>query len=631
MIIKNTIMTIAELINDMHEGNLVPAAYGNRMTGQMLENKKYAAGIIATIIHDWYILPGIVCEGEVIDGNNRLKTFDSFKNENFRLPAKFDNQIVEYEEKQKDENGKFIRGEDGRIVTETKVYNLGGHTYDELPKELQYAFNHFNFGFVQIILDEEEKKIKADIINKMMKMYNQNISFNTNQVAFTHINNFAEVIREDVMMADLFKAEFIYSKKDVMKGCMERIICDTVMLINFPDSWKKNASVEFDFVNDNADVDMFYEVTDLANELTECVDDKVIKSICSKADLPSWLCAFKEFKNLGFENDKFAEFMNGWLDNYSKTIIDGMDYAAVCGDKRSGRDTVNVRRKAKYITTAMKVFLGLAEADAEVNEEVIEAIAENVTKKVVEEITKEIVEANLVEEVTDNVTEEVVEENTNTEETIEETAVVETEMVEEEVVAENATTETAINEVVEDVVLDFEAEDDIETEIEAENNETKTDKSNVLFKSEYIEDVIKTKIPFLRDIECTHEEFDSISNQLMALYKGVEMYKLRGVNVDEDAFEVREMVDVFNKVYDSVADMEVYFEAIDAPGLVMIGKTINDFVCDNNVDEDSAIYVAEKVVENIIDAGANISGTYEQRSKAINGKLADELNKLIAA
>lgn len=565
--VKNTVYSIREYLNDVCDNTLMPARYGNRMTGQLLANNKKFAALMSSVFHRWYIPALFICEENIIDGNNRTTALKAFKYENKRLPKKFEYQYITYEEKVKEvikdektgklkETGKYERDEFGRIVTRMVKYNLGGRTYSELPKEVQDIFDRYPLPIVEFELDGYEAEHKADTINMLVRMYNQNIAFNTNQIAFTRIDRFANLIRDEIMMSDLFKAEYVYSMNDVLKGNMEKIICDAVMLIYFYDNWKKNAEAENNFLNENANADMFYHIADLADDLVDCIDDeKVLKKLCPKSDLASWLYVFDEFKKFNMDDMRFKDFVDNW-EELKTTIVNGKDFAAVCGDRKSGKDNVKIKTKANYIITVMKYFFDIEDLPVDISEDAKVKVVENIANNEIE--TK-----SVASNVTDN-------------------------------------------------------ESDI-----VENN------VSVLFNSEYIIEKIKNEIPMLNDLMCDDNETNIIANQLVALFKNVELYKLRSVDLSDDSFDFAEMIDTYNEVWKKVPDAEFKFVAEDAAGLIYIGKMIADYVEETNNSKIEAVNCAANHLSKLIENNVDISGSYKQRCEIIIDGLYDELRESI--
>ena len=116
----------------------------------------------------------------------------------------------------------------------------------------------------------------------------------------------------------LFKELSSFTTKETKNGTSDRVVVESVMLINFKDDWKKDQSVMCEYVKNNANDDMFDEVEDLVDCLENIHNDEFYELFDSKHTF-LWLAAFRNFKELtNYEVDdtKFADF----LIEFNKTL-----------------------------------------------------------------------------------------------------------------------------------------------------------------------------------------------------------------------------------------------------------------------------------------------------------------------
>ncbi len=295
-------------------------------------------GLIVTTLIDDYIPPIILAEEEdtqlhIADGGSRTAALMMFRHGNYKITSSVEDSVIPYKKKNIDENG--------NIIWEDANFNIKGKTYEQLPEELKKKFNEYQ---IETVIHEHCDKNK---IAKYIKRYNEHSPMSTNQKAFTYIDKFANRIRK-IMDGKFFLDCNIYSDNDKNKGIVERIIVETIMCMNHFDNWKAQAKPAFKYLNEHATEDEF---NGLANNLhrLEDVITLDIKDIFNKKDSFVFLTLFNSFTKLGIDDEKFAEFLREFRNNFRSNkrnakglLFDEIDKEGSTKDKQIITDKLNM-------------------------------------------------------------------------------------------------------------------------------------------------------------------------------------------------------------------------------------------------------------------------------------------------
>ena len=90
-------------------------------------------------------------------------------------------------------------------------------------------------------------------ISKLVRKYNNHTAMNQAQKAFTYVDTFAREIR-DITENRFFLDIYTCNRNDRKNGTLERIVGDMVILCNYPDQFKKDAKLEFKWLNENGTI-----------------------------------------------------------------------------------------------------------------------------------------------------------------------------------------------------------------------------------------------------------------------------------------------------------------------------------------------------------------------------------------
>ena len=171
-------------------------------------------GLIRTVLLDDYIPPIILAEEDntrlhIADGGQRSATLNLFRYGNYKITSTIEDSVISYKKK--------VKQDDGNYVFEDADCDIKGKTYETLPPELQKVFDEYQ---IETVIHEHCDSEKTA---KYIKIYNQQVSMNNNQKAYTYIYNFAGIINK-IVQNDFFIKYSDFSDNEKNKAVRERAI-----------------------------------------------------------------------------------------------------------------------------------------------------------------------------------------------------------------------------------------------------------------------------------------------------------------------------------------------------------------------------------------------------------------------
>ena len=307
-------------------------------------------GLIRTVLLDDYIPPIILTEEEssqlhIADGGQRTAALRQFRYGNYKITSAIEDSIIPYKQK--------IKNEDGTYSFEDANCDIKGKTYETLPPELQKIFDEYQLETVIHEHCDSEKTAKY------IKIYNQQISMNNNQKAYTYIYNFAGIINK--IVENRFFIEYSdFSDNEKNKAVRERAIMESVMCMFHFEKWNKNTKKIAQFLNDNASKDEFDKLLDNIDRLNNVITDTT-KILFNSKDCFIWLTLFDKFTQYGLNDAKFGEFLDAFVNELKdKPVDEKLFYTA--DEKGSTKDKSVIVDKLHILETLMKEFLHIEEA-----------------------------------------------------------------------------------------------------------------------------------------------------------------------------------------------------------------------------------------------------------------------------
>ena len=331
--------------------------------------KPIVDGLSVTILTDDYISPIILAEEDsgqihIVDGGSRTAAFQMIRFGNYKIKTSVENPIIPYKKLVKDENGK--------IKFEDAEFDIRNKTFDQFPKELQKKFDEYQ---IETVIHEHCNKEK---IATYMIRYNTRKNFTANQKQFLYVPKFAEQIR-DITKRSFFINNCDIKDSDKENGILERTITESVMVINYKDNWSKNGKKLATYINDNASEEQFEKLNNNIARLENIVTDDT-KSLFNAKDSFIWFAFFEKFTELGFDDNKFADFLRAFVNGLRNKSVDGKLFDKV-DEVGSTKDKSVILSKLHILETLMYEFLNINKEDLK-EIDVLEFVKENVNSEI---------------------------------------------------------------------------------------------------------------------------------------------------------------------------------------------------------------------------------------------------------
>ena len=274
--------------------------------------KPIVDGLAVTILTDDYISPIILAEEDsgqvhIVDGGSRTAAFQMIRFCNYKIKSSVENPIIPYK--------KLVKNENGKTKFEDAEFDIRNKTFEQFPKELQKKFDEYQ---IETVIHEHCDK---ELISMYMKRYNERKNFSANQKLFLYVPKFAEQIRY-ITKRSFFINNCDINDSDKENGILERIITESVMITNYIDKWNKNGKKLATYINDNATEEQFEKLNNNISRLENIVTDNT-KSLFNVKDSFIWFTLFERFTKLGFDDNKFAEFLEAFVNGVRNKKVDG--------------------------------------------------------------------------------------------------------------------------------------------------------------------------------------------------------------------------------------------------------------------------------------------------------------------
>ena len=353
----------------------------------------FVDGIIMTILTDDY-LPSLIIgeitnngiiEQYLVDGMQRTGALRKFRYENHKIGSKFEDTVIEYQRKKKDENGVIERDSEGSPVWESVEFDMKKKTYNDLPPELKKKFNNFQ---LKIAIHQNCRSMQD--ISKLVRKYNINTAMNTNQKSFTYLDLYARKVKT-IASSDFFKESSGLKETQNSKGLWENMVLRSVMTVFHLDTYKKSSKDIAIFLNTNASDAEFDEFHDLANSLCDVCGD-AYKDLFVPKNIPVWFAAYNHFLKAGIEKIRFRKFLDAFKENLHTEIVEcKYEFKKIEGeinwdklDDLSGTtDGVLVKTKIETLCCLIDEFFNIE------NNNTAEEVRDNETEVKCEEVKSE--------------------------------------------------------------------------------------------------------------------------------------------------------------------------------------------------------------------------------------------------
>lgn len=362
----DVLKTVSMMIEDVADGTLRDDNPLQRATDNW--NNEMKGNLIVTALNGFGIPEFVICERkvgdvyvkEIIDGLQRFSAFSGYIANGYRISKKVERPLVSYKVWKRDENGNGVE-EDGLPVYEDKTFDVRGKKFSDLPRELQKKIEGYG-----IHCDTYLKCTNEDVEYHIRRL-NSSRSMNHSQRGLTFVGSTLAAAIKRISRDTFFRDT--YKTSDFRNGNVQRLISESVMLINFAEDWIPQPEKIGAFLAENAGVNHFEEFGDLVNRVDEILDDDTRK-LFNMRDSFLWFRIFHEFTKLGLEDERFNEFLVAW-DSLKETEINGQTFSSLTTKNTKGASVI--LSKIDYITSLLYQFFGLEreeEIDLQCNEDI---------------------------------------------------------------------------------------------------------------------------------------------------------------------------------------------------------------------------------------------------------------------
>ncbi len=367
---RRQVYTMEQYIKNVSEGYITNDADTQRSPAW----KPIVDGLAVTILTDEYVPPIILAEEEsgqihIVDGGSRTAAFKMIRFGNYKIKSSVNNPIISYKKLVKDENGKtkFTDAE----------FDIRNKTFEQFPKELQKKFDEYQ---IETVIHENCDKEK---IATYMVRYNTRKNFTANQKQFLYVPKFAEQIR------DITSREFFLNKCDIKDsekegGILERIACESVMIINYINKWNKTGNKNPLYINENATDEQFERLNDNIARLENIVTSNT-KLLFNAKDSFIWFALFDKFTHTGIDDVEFGKFLDAFVNGLRDKSVDGKQFDRV-DDTGSTKDKANIVTKLHILETLMNEYLHIEKTESTTREEFVSEMVELPIEEVKEEM-----------------------------------------------------------------------------------------------------------------------------------------------------------------------------------------------------------------------------------------------------
>ena len=333
----------------------------------------------------------------LIDGLQRLSYAEAFKENRIKIgSAGAERHLIQYRDYVLDDNGNRVLDEDGLPEYEMKIFDVIGKYYKDLPDELKKRFNNFNINVTKFFDCTDEQ------IADHIRDYNNHASMNKEQGGFLNVSaQTAGYIKNISQKNTFFKNCGKFTDNNVIKGKLERVVAESIMLMFFRDSWKAKLDTIYKYVDENATEQQFLKLNSHFNRLELALgeDNKDLKLLLTPTTMPMWIAVFDKFTTYNMDDSNFVDFLNAYNTELKDKEIDGVSMADFKDQQTKKKATIT--GKIDLLVKLMNEFLHI-----DITETSSTEVENNNTEENEQDNTEESVLSFVQENANPNVTDE---------------------------------------------------------------------------------------------------------------------------------------------------------------------------------------------------------------------------------
>lgn len=359
---KNTSYSIAAYIKRLHKYSIRGDHPLQRNSNQWSNIQKY--NLITTVLNK-YPIPEIILAEQVkadrtenwlIDGKQRLTNLSDFEENLFKIGKNAERPIIQYQVVLKDENGIVLLDKDGSPQYENRKFDVRGKYYSELPEELKERFNDYTIPAVQYL------SCSDDDIEYHIRRYNASKPMTAAQKGMTHLGEqYAKVVKK-VTQHPFFKNKADFRISEFVNGTVDRVVTESIMVINFLYDWKKKQEDICAYLKENVKISQFDSFEKMLDRLSEVISEDISDMFNSK-DAFLWFGLFYEFSKLNLDDECFIEFMREFKKSLHAKKSGNLSYDILC--MKGTKDRASVIDKLTLMEALMNEFLHIENGKSE--------------------------------------------------------------------------------------------------------------------------------------------------------------------------------------------------------------------------------------------------------------------------
>ena len=311
----------------------------------------------------------------LIDGLQRLSYAEAFKENRIKIgSAGAERHLIQYRDYVLDDNGNRVLDEDGLPEYEMKIFDVIGKYYKDLPDELKKRFNNFNINVTKFFDCTDEQ------IADHIRDYNNHASMNKEQGGFLNVSaQTAGYIKNISQKNTFFKNCGKFTDNNVIKGKLERVVAESIMLMFFRDSWKAKLDTIYKYVDENATEQQFLKLNSHFNRLELALGDnnKDLKSLLTPTTMPMWIAVFDKFTTYNIEDSRFVDFLRAYNTELKDKEVDGVSMADFKDQQTKKKATIT--GKIDLLVKLMNEYLhiDITEVENNTEETILSFVQEN--------------------------------------------------------------------------------------------------------------------------------------------------------------------------------------------------------------------------------------------------------------
>lgn len=300
----------------------------------------------------------------LIDGLQRLSYAEAFKENRIKIgSAGAERHLIQYRDYVLDDNGNRVPDEEGFPEYEMKVFDVIGKYYKDLPDELKKRFNNFNINVTKFFDCTDEQ------IADHIRDYNNHASMNKEQGGLLNVSaDIAGHIKKISQKNSFFKNCGKFTNNNSIKGKLERVVVESIMLLFFRESWRASLDSIYKFVNENTTEQQFLKLNSQFNRLELALGDNnkdLSKELFTPTTMPMWISVFDKFTTYNIEDSRFVDFLNAYNIELKDKEINGIAMADF-KDQQTKKKTTIVG-KIDLLIRLMNDFLHIDTTETENN------------------------------------------------------------------------------------------------------------------------------------------------------------------------------------------------------------------------------------------------------------------------